>query len=77
VDGLAAGKDPRFPAIAGQSRHYLELQLRLWRDEAHEPGPVGQLMASASRELTDEHIRALALYYSTPPKPRSEAAAAE
>jgi cytochrome c553 len=77
VDGLAAGKDPRFPAIAGQSRHYLELQLRLWRDGAHEPGPVGQLMASASKELTDEHIRALALYYSIPPKPQSTAAAAE
>ena len=74
VDGLAVGKDPRFPAIAGQSSHYLELQLRLWRDGAHEPGPIGQLMASASKELTDEHIRALALYYSAPPKPQSAAA---
>jgi hypothetical protein len=31
-------------------------------------------MASASKELTDEHIRALALYYSAPPKPQSAAA---
>jgi cytochrome c553 len=74
VNGLAEGKDPRFPAITGQSRHYLEQQLHLWRDGAHRPGPVGELMASASKKLTDEHIKALALYYATPPRPQSVSA---
>jgi cytochrome c553 len=74
VNGLAENKDARFPAVTGQSRHYLELQLRLWRDGAHEPGPVGQLMASASKKLTDEQIEALTLYYATPPRPQSAAA---
>jgi cytochrome c553 len=73
VNGLAENKDPRFPAITGQSRHYLEQQLRLWRDGAHQAGPVGRLMASASKKLTDEHIKALALYYSAPPVPQSAA----
>jgi cytochrome c553 len=31
-------------------------------------------MASASKKLTDEHIKALALYYSAPPLPQSAAA---
>jgi cytochrome c553 len=74
VNGLAEDKDPRFPAIAGQSRHYLEQQLHLWRDGAHEPGAIGQLMASASKKLTDEQIKALALYYSAPPLPQPAAA---
>jgi cytochrome c553 len=75
VNGLAEDKDPRFPAITGQSRHYLEQQLRLWRDGAHEAGPVGQLMTAAAKKLTDDHIKALALYYAAPP--RSQSAAAE
>jgi cytochrome c553 len=74
VNGLAKDKDPRFPAITGQSRHYLEQQLRLWRDGAHEAGPVGQLMTAAAKKLTDDHIKALALYYTAPPRPQSAAA---
>jgi cytochrome c553 len=74
VNGLAEDKDQHFPAITGQSRHYLEQQLHLWRDGVHRSGPVGELMASASKKLTDEHIKALALYYATPPRPQSAAA---
>jgi cytochrome c553 len=73
VNGLAEGKDTRFPAIAGQSRYYLEQQLRLWRDGAHAAGPVGQLMMAAARKLTDEHIDALALYYAASPHPQAAA----
>jgi len=73
VNGLAEGKDARFPAIAGQSRYYLEQQLRLWRYGAHAAGPVGQLMTAAARKLTDEHIDALALYYAASPRPQAAA----
>lgn len=63
-DGRAEGKLPRYPALAGQHRAYLEQQLVLWRDGVR-GGSTGRIMRAAARNLSTEQIRALALYYAT------------
>lgn len=55
------GPEPRKgPVLDGQTRAFLDQQLRLWRDGtyAHD-----KLMSAAARELTDDDIAALAAYY--------------
>jgi len=61
-NGTAEGKDPRFPALAGQHAAYLEQQLKLWRAKAR-GGRLGEIMSAAVAKITDEQIRAVSLYY--------------
>ena len=60
--GGAEDKNPRYPALAGQHFAYLEQQLKLWRS-AVRGGTFDQIMAAVVRNMTDEQIRAVSLYY--------------
>ena len=60
--GLAKDKNPRYPALAGQHFAYLEQQLKLWRSAAR-GGSFDQIMSTVVRNITDEQIRAVSLYY--------------
>nr|WP_284701011.1 c-type cytochrome [Rhodoplanes tepidamans] len=64
--GRAETNLPGYPALAGQHRDYLEQQLKLWRAGTR-GGTHGQIMRAAARNLTDEQIRAVALYYARLP----------
>lgn len=55
----------RIPALAGQSRAYLETQLRLWRDGNRGGSDRAELMAKAAAGLEDEDILALADWYAS------------
>lgn len=60
--GTAAEKNPRYPALAGQHFDYLQQQLKLWRARGR-GGTFDEIMAAAVRNITDEEIRAVSLYY--------------
>jgi cytochrome c553 len=60
--GRAEDKNPRYPALAGQHFAYLEQQLKLWRS-AVRGGSFDQIMSTVVRNITDEQIRAVSLYY--------------
>ena len=60
--GRAEDKHPRYPALAGQHFAYLEQQLKLWRS-AVRGGSFDQIMSTVVRNITDEQIRAVSLYY--------------
>jgi cytochrome c553 len=62
-EGRARGNLPGYPALAGQHAPYLEQQLRLWRAGIR-GGTYNNIMAAAVRNITDEQIVAVALYYS-------------
>lgn len=53
-----------FPALAGQDRAYLALQMLLWRDGIRSDS---ELMLKAARDLTDEDIADLADWYASLP----------
>lgn len=53
------------PAIAGQSRDYIAIQLRLWRDGERDGGLRAELMRKSARALTDGEIEALAGWFSS------------
>lgn len=55
---------PDFPALAGQNRAFLAIQLRLWRDDIRQGSA---LMRAAARDLTDAQIEALAAWYAAQP----------
>ncbi|MFL9824090.1 c-type cytochrome [Rhodoplanes sp. SY1] len=63
-DGRGEGKLPRYPALAGQHRAYLEQQLALWRTGVR-GGSASRIMQAAARNLSDAQIRAVALHYAT------------
>lgn len=52
------------PALLGQSRDFIAIQLRLWRDEVLDHDP---LMTAAAKDLTDADIEALADYFAARP----------
>lgn len=54
---------PLMPALAGQTRAYLETQLRLWREGARGGTDRANLMAKAAARLDDAEIRILADWY--------------
>lgn len=65
-----AGVGAVFPALAGQSAHYIEAQLRNWQQGARPPGPLG-LMKTVASKLSPADIRAVAGYFAalSPPRP--------
>ncbi|UOA29364.1 c-type cytochrome [Pseudosulfitobacter sp. DSM 107133] len=54
---------PIAPVLAGQSRAYLESQLKLWRDGHRGGGARANLMTKAAQDLSDADIAALADWY--------------
>lgn len=56
------GIAPSFPYLAGQHADYTERQLRLWRQGERRNDPL-EVMAEIARRLSDEEIRALAIYF--------------
>lgn len=65
-----AGVGAVTPALAGQSAHYIETQLRNWQQGTRPPGPLGLMKAVASK-LSPTDIRAVAGYFAalSPPRP--------
>lgn len=63
-----AGVGAVFPALAGQSAHYIETQLRKWQQDARPPGPMGLMKVVASK-LSPVDIRAVAGYFAALPPP--------
>lgn len=53
---------PRFPILAGQGFDYLQGQLKLFRSGVRR-GPLADVMRKSIPGITDEQIRAVALYY--------------
>lgn len=63
----AAGGAPvnaQYPSLWGQTRPYLDLQLRLFRDGGRGGTPHVHLMEQIAGRLTDEQARDLAVYFS-------------
>lgn len=65
------GVPPNFPAIAGQSAAYIEIQMKAWRAGTRRNDAVG-LMATVAKKLSDDDIKAVAAYMAsvgvTPPR---------
>jgi cytochrome c553 len=57
-----SGDPPLFPYLAGQYALYTELQLRLWKQGVRQNDPLG-VMADIAKAMSDDDIRAVALYY--------------
>jgi cytochrome c553 len=56
------GIAPSFPYIAGQYADYTERQLRSWKQGTRSNDPL-DVMAEIAERLSDEEIRAVALYF--------------
>lgn len=54
---------PIAPLLAGQSKAYLEAQLKLWRKGYRGGGERAKLMRKAAQDLTDDEIATLADWY--------------
>jgi cytochrome c553 len=59
---LSNDKNPKYPSLAGQHFAYLQQQLQLWR-AAERGGSFAAIMSPVARNMTDEQIRAVSLYY--------------
>ena len=57
-----AGNPPAFPYLAGQYAPYTELQLQLWKQGVRRNDPL-EVMADIATAMSDEDIRAVALYF--------------
>lgn len=58
------GMPPSFPYLAGQYANYTILQLELWQQEVRRNDPLG-VMADIAKRMTEDDIRASALYFET------------
>jgi cytochrome c553 len=56
------GIAPSFPYLAGQYADYTERQLRSWKERERSNDPL-DVMAEIAERLSDEEIRAVALYF--------------
>jgi cytochrome c553 len=62
--GLLEGpQNPLFPSLAGQYAEYTILQLRLWKQGKRGGGAFAEIMEPIVAGMTDEEIRAVALFY--------------
>ena len=66
-DPSAADRNPLYPALAGQHRDYLALQLRLFRDRKRGGTAYAGLMRAAAHRLEDRDIGDLAAWYAAQP----------
>lgn len=58
------GMPPVYPYLAGQHAPYLELQLRLWKEDRRGADPLN-VMKTIADQLTDEQVRAVSLYFAS------------
>ncbi|MBD2749906.1 c-type cytochrome [Microvirga sp. BT688] len=58
------GQAPLYPYIAGQYAPYLEHQLMLWKQGRRDGDPMN-IMELIAKAMTEEQIRAVALYYAS------------
>lgn len=58
-----APRNPRYPLLAGQYASYIAQQLRLWKQGARGDTVSSRIMAAAARNLDEEEIEAVSLYY--------------
>jgi cytochrome c553 len=58
-------RNPLYPALAGQYADYLALQLRLFKQGVRGGTPYAEIMKVIGERLTEEQIRAVALYYAS------------
>jgi cytochrome c553 len=56
------GDPPLFPYLAGQHALYTELQFRLWKQGVRRNDPL-DVMTDIAKSMSDEDVRAVALYY--------------
>jgi cytochrome c553 len=63
----AAGRNPLYPRLNGQSPAYLAQQLRLFRAGKRGGTPYSHLMRNVAKGLTDAQIEALAAYFAAQP----------
>lgn len=61
-DGL--GAPPIYPYLAGQFAPYIEHQLMLWKEGRRDGDPLN-IMEFIARNMTDDQIRAVALYFAS------------
>jgi len=65
-----SGLFPTYPYLAGQYAAYLEAQLRAWQTGQRRSERVAAAaMAVIAKQMTEEDIRAAALYYASMPPP--------
>jgi cytochrome c553 len=57
-----AGDPPLFPYLAGQYAPYTELQFQLWKQDVRRNDAL-DVMASIAKAMSDDDVRAVALYY--------------
>ena len=60
-------RNPVYPTLDGQKRHYLRMQLELFVHEKRGGSPLHDLMQEFAHHLEPEEIEAVAAYYSTLP----------
>ncbi len=58
------GNPPSFPYLAGQYAAYTALQFRFWKQDQRRNDPL-DVMREIAKRLSDDDIRALALYFET------------
>jgi cytochrome c553 len=68
-DGI--GLPPSFPYLMGQYAPYTELQLLFWKRDVRKNDPLN-VMEQIAKRLSDEDIRAVALYFETRRPPATE-----
>ena len=62
-DGATPPRKPVYPSISGQSRRWLTVWLRLWRERNWGATEFGHLMHVAAKPLDDRQIEALAVFF--------------
>lgn len=62
-----ASRNPAYPALDGQKRYYLRLQLELFAEGKRGGAPLHTLMHEFADKLDPSEIEALAAYYSSMP----------
>lgn len=66
-----AGNPPSFPYLAGQYAPYTELQMWLWKENIRQNDPL-DVMRNIAKHLSEEDVRAVALYFETLRSPSPE-----
>lgn len=56
-----------YPSLHGQRADYMAQHLRLWRDGIRGGTPYAHLMATVAKQMTDEQIDLVSLYYASLP----------
>jgi cytochrome c553 len=62
--GSGTLRDSRYPSLNGQHAGYIADQLRLWQQGKRGNTALSKIMAAVARDMTEEQIRAVSLYYS-------------